>query len=438
MMKKRLFIVMSLILTVVLVAGCGSKNESDSSNGEKKGKKLTYMASQGWVTNAEMELAKQFEQETGIKIDFQIVPSDQYMNIIKARLNSGEGPDIFGGQSGVSELALNYNVEKNAVDLSDMEWVNRIDPLSLEQLTINDKVYGLTIWDTYNSFVIGYNKKIFADLQLEIPKTYEEFKNLSIKIKEAGIEPIYEPIADGWHHVMWFTEAGPQYDKLEPGLYEDLNQNKRKFVDSEVMVKALEQMKEMYDLGLFGENSFSDMGSETPAKLGSKQYAMSLTAQSAIIDIVNEFDEYTMDDFGFFVLPIADNQVYYINPGGPSKFIYSDSKHVEEAKAYFEFITREENLQYLLDNDKIVANLNFPGLKDKYSSEQKKLFEAYPERGVDMQNYITYFNPQWMDIAKDMVAMLSGVMEPKEVLENIDTRREEMAVIAKDPHWTNE
>ncbi len=54
------------------------------------------MATPEWVTDAEMELAQQFEEETGIKIDFQIVPGDQYYNVLMTKLNGGEGPDIFG------------------------------------------------------------------------------------------------------------------------------------------------------------------------------------------------------------------------------------------------------------------------------------------------------------------------------------------------------
>ena len=39
---------------------------------------ITVMASQDWVYDAEMELSgKKFEEETGIKIDYQIVPADQ-------------------------------------------------------------------------------------------------------------------------------------------------------------------------------------------------------------------------------------------------------------------------------------------------------------------------------------------------------------------------
>ncbi|WP_391574767.1 ABC transporter substrate-binding protein [Cohnella sp.] len=439
---------MLLIMTAVL-AGCGGNDKGEQGSaspsagasgtseqgGSKKNVTLTYMASQGWIKDSEMELAKKFEEQTGIKIDFQIVPSDQYFNVLKTKLNAGEGPDIFGGQSGYSEITMNYNVEKNAVDLSDQEWVKREDPLSVEQLTANGKVYALTIWDTYSSFVIAYNKKLFNELNLEVPKTYAEFKSASLKIQEAGVTPIYQPIADGWHHVLWFSEPGPNYEELEPNLYDDLNQNKKKFVDSKAMLDSLTQLKEMYDLNFFGDNTLSDTGSDTVAKLGSGEFAMSLVAQSAALEIAEEYEEFEIEDIGFFPIPLTDNQIYYINPGGPSKFIYSGSKYIEEAKQYFNFLTEQENLQYMLDNDATISNLNFPDLKNKYTVEQQKMFDSYPKRGTDIQNYVNYVNPQWMDIGKDMVAMLSGVIQPIDVLKSIDQRRAEMAKVAQDPNW---
>lgn len=445
-MKKTAWIATACMLIAVLLAGCGSNagttpnsstpgEASGSNSGGKKNVTLTYVASQGWIKDSEMQLAKKFEEETGIRIDFQIVPSDQYFNMLKTKLNAKEGPDIFGGQSGVSEIALNYNVEKNAVDLSDQEWVKREDPLSLEQLTLNGKVYGLTIWDTSGSFVIAYNKPLFERLGLQVPKTYEEFKQICLAIQAEGITPLYEPVADGWHHVMWFTEPGPQYNELSPNLYDDLNANKVKFADSEPLQKAMTQLKEMYDLNFFGDNTLSDSGADTPSKLGSGEYAMSLTAQSAVNDLVKLFPDQKPEDYGFFVIPLADNQYYYINPGGPSKFIYSGSKYIDEAKQYFDYLTRPENLQYMLDNDPTISNLNFPGLKDKYTEQQKELMAAYPKKGTDIQNYVNYVNPQWMDIGKDMVAMFSGAIEPADVLKNIDKRRADMAKVAKDPAW---
>ena len=49
---------------------------------------ITLMASQDWVKDAEMELGAKFEEETGIHVDYQIVPADQYQDLLLTRLNS--------------------------------------------------------------------------------------------------------------------------------------------------------------------------------------------------------------------------------------------------------------------------------------------------------------------------------------------------------------
>ena len=66
----------------------------------------------------------------------------------KTKLNSGEAPDLFGGQSGVTALAIDYNVEKNAVNLSDQPWAKLEDPMVAAQSTVIGKPFGLTYWDT--------------------------------------------------------------------------------------------------------------------------------------------------------------------------------------------------------------------------------------------------------------------------------------------------
>ena len=138
---------------------------------------LTYMASQDWITDAEQALGKKFEEQTGIHIDYQIIPSDQYFNVLQTKLNAGEATDIFGGQSGVTDLKLQYNVEKNAVDLSSEPWAKQEDPLVAAQATVNGKLYGLTYWDTLgNVWAVNYNKDIFKKYNLSEPKTYADMK----------------------------------------------------------------------------------------------------------------------------------------------------------------------------------------------------------------------------------------------------------------------
>ena len=61
---------------------------------------ITYMASQDWVQDAEMELGKKFTEQTGIKVDYQIIPSDQYTTLLMNKLSKGECTDLFGSQAG--------------------------------------------------------------------------------------------------------------------------------------------------------------------------------------------------------------------------------------------------------------------------------------------------------------------------------------------------
>lgn len=401
---------------------------------------LTYMASQNWVPEAEMALGAQFEKETGIHIDYQIIPADQYFNVLQTRLNTGEATDIFGGQSGVTDLIVNYNVEANAVDLSDQEWVKREDPLVLAQSTVNGKVYGLTLWDIVGTtWVINYNKTIFQDHALSVPTTYAEFKATCATLMAAGIMPIFEPVAAGWHHVLWFPELGPRYEEVTPGLAEMLNTNQAAFADNPTMLTVVQQLKELYDLGCFGDNALSDTYEMTTEALASGQYAMAVFNLTGPQAIAADHPDVSPDTFGFFVMPLADNQNLNINPAGPTKFIYSGSKHINEAKQYFDFLTRPENLQYLIDNNPSMRTLPFTGLNYNLLPSQQEFLDSFPanKRGTVYQTAVNYVNPQWMDIGRDLTATFVDELEPPEVLSNIDERRAQMADTAKDPAWNN-
>ena len=398
---------------------------------------LTFMASQGWIKDAELELANKFEEQTGIHVDYQIIPADQYFGVLKTKLNSGEATDIFAGQSGKTDLQVQYDVEKNAVDLSGEEWVSRQDPLSLDMVSLNGKVYGAEIWDTIasNYFVVVYNKDIFEQQGLAVPSTYAEFKDVCQKLLDAGINPIYEPISDGWHHVLWFPMVGPRFEEVDPGLAAQLNANETKFADVSIMQDAMTQLNELYTMGCFGDNSLSDAYSDTNAKLAAGDYAMSVTTLTAPVAIEADFPDVPATTFGFFPMPLADNTLAPAHPAGPSKFIYSGSPHVEQAKQYLAFLMQPENLQYLLDNTPDFADLNFSGLQAKWTPEQQAFIDTYPTKSIVYQDAVNYLNPQWMDIGKDMVGMFTASMTPEEVLASIDQRRTDMANTAKDPAW---
>jgi raffinose/stachyose/melibiose transport system substrate-binding protein len=453
--KNMLLKLLSLMIVLgVLITACGAPTAATTATeapmpdgteepamteepGFAPGTTLTYIASQNWVLDSELELAKKFESETGVHVDFQIIPSDQYFNVLETKLEAGgEGIDIFGGQSGKTDIQLQLNVEKNAVPVTDEEWVTRMNPLSVEQISLDGVTYGLTIWDTIGgSWVVVYNKTMFTDNGISVPTTYAEFAAACQTLQDAGINPIYEPFADGWHHVLWFLEMGPVYEAATPGLADALNANEATFAGNATMTTALTQLKEMYDNGYFGEDALSNEFANTEAVMAEGQYAMTVNRFGLPSQINAAYPDVAEENFGFFVIPLADNQIWNVNPAAPSKFIYSGSENIDAAKAYFEFLTRPENLQFTLDNEAQFAMLNFEGVNAELTADQQAFIDTYTEQGTVYQTAVNYVNPQWMDVGQILTAMFTGAVTPEDVLAETDQRRTDMAISAGDEAW---
>jgi raffinose/stachyose/melibiose transport system substrate-binding protein len=397
---------------------------------------LTYLASQDWIYDSEYALAEKFTEETGIKIDFQIVPADQYSSLLLTKLNAGECTDLFGNQSGKFDLVSQLNIEQNGVDLSNEEWASRFDKLSAAELSAGGKLYGVTIYDNTTDFYVIYNRKIFKQLGLEVPTTYAEFKDACQKILDSGVTPIYECVSEGWHHVMWFCEIGARYDEINPGLSDKLNANQATFAENACFADAMSQIAEMAKLGFWGEDYMSNTYVDLPMAMNGGTYAMTLGKPGTITEIIS-YDpaNASEEDFGLFVIPLVDNQIVNVHPCAASKFIYSGSKHIEEAKAYLAFLCRPENLQYFIDNEDRYENLPFSGLKATYSANTQELMDRYEKRGVVYQDQVKYLNPQWYEIGSDLSAIITGTMTVEEAVQNIDKRRAEQAIASGDPNW---
>jgi raffinose/stachyose/melibiose transport system substrate-binding protein len=396
---------------------------------------LTVLSSQDQIRDAEVKLAEKFTQKTGIKIDFQIIPSEQFDNLLSTRLNSGECTDLFMAQSGALNIGPRYNAVKNCVDLTGESWVKKFDPTILSAVTLNKKVYGLELWDVSNIWAFVYNKQIFNKLGITAPKTYADFKAACEKIKAAGITPIYEPISDGWHHVLMFPEMGARLNELHPGLVDQLNKNQIKLADVPEAQKLLEQILETYKY--FGKNSFADTYADTSRAMDSGQFAMTVRQQTFPVEFTKDMPDSKLkaDDFGVFVMPFLDNQIKNMNPQGPTHFIYSGSKHIKEAKAYFQFLATVGNAQFYLDNEPRFTWLPVTGVKPKESGLVKELNASVKKSGSVLQASASYIDPQWMQIGKDLQDMFLGQLTPKQVLQNVDKRRAEQALAQKDPAW---
>ncbi len=422
------------------VAATTAPSASASAAPSKSNVTLEVLASQDWIKSSEQVLAGRFEEQTGIHLDFQIIPSAQYFDVLKTKLNSGQGIDLFLGQAGKSDMKLQYDAANNAVDLTSESWVSRLDPVVADQSSLDGKLYGAEVWDVVaaNYWVMVYNKDLFAKYNIAVPKTFADFETAAETLKTNGITPIYEPVSDGWHHVLWFPEVGAQVEALEPGVIAKLNANQATFAGDATMEKALTQINDLYQKGYFGKDALSAKEADTSKAMASGTFGMTLSELSRGSQIAAAYPNLQATSFGYFPIPILDNQLQPTHPAGPTWMVSSKSQHVAEAKQWLDFMMQPDNLQWLINNTPDFETLPFTGVTPKWDASQSAFFTTYTQaKTLVLQDAVNYVNPQWMDLGKWMVNMFTGQKTAADMLKNIDTGRTTLAKAAGDPAWPN-
>lgn len=402
---------LSLALGTIGTVAMGEAAKSDVT--------LVVAASQDWIKDIDRELAKEFEEQTGIKIDFQVNPDDQYTNIVKSKLATGEGPDIFYCNSGVG--VQEYLPDKYFTVLSDEPWIANMEDWAIEAATYKGEVVGLDMW-SIDGWGIVYNSDIFDRLGLSVPTNFEEFTAVCDAIQAAGITPIYEPAKDTWHGCLWLLEIADYVNKKYPGLYEKLNTPEGKFVDIPEALTLTEQYKQLQENGYFGEEYMSQIFDKGAEALATEQFAMFLSYTAWANENADSFPDANMREWGMFPVPLAGNDSFSHSGGGVLTVINSDSKHIEEAKEYFRFLTQPDIAQRYYDGKPKLATASVKGVTVTPLKLLEDMIANSPGgMGPDFAASIPFYNADNVGLAYQ--ELLLGTKTPMETLEKVDADR---------------
>ncbi|MCK9859357.1 extracellular solute-binding protein [Paenibacillus sp. ATY16] len=146
-------------------------------------------------------------QDENPGLTFKLEGIDEVVNRdqkLKAEMTAGNPPDIFEVFGG-ADLNL-YVKAGRMLDLTPIiEELGIKDKFaSLDEFTVDGKVYGLP-FGGYSEGIF-YNKKIFSDLGLSVPTSWDQLLETADKIKAAGITPLGLAAKDGWvNGMLWNT-----------------------------------------------------------------------------------------------------------------------------------------------------------------------------------------------------------------------------------------
>lgn len=294
---------------------------------------------------------EEWEKKTGNILEIQAVDDNQFDQLLLTKMASGGMWDILMGETGTQ--GSKYNHEKNLVDLSDETWVQNLNEIGKEFASVGDKVYTLPLGGI-NSFGIVYNTEVFEQNNLEIPTTFEDFEKVCNTLKEAGITPLYISMKDGWTVNQVMNGEWPNILAANPGLLEKLNNNEIRWDEVPEVVDMFARMKSWVDNGWVN----SDMGTAS-YEMAHKAVASGTAAMMYMGDWADpEFaktEPAGAGKIGMFAAPSKDGNSYLAAAGPGGMMISNQTKNLDVAKDFLNYMASEEAINYMFENKKCTS-----------------------------------------------------------------------------------
>ncbi|HEX5996789.1 MAG TPA: ABC transporter substrate-binding protein [Jiangellales bacterium] len=233
-----------IVAAVSLLAACATGSET----GRKSGESLTLNGDRADFVDAYKAAGDELKKITGFGIEPRNVPStENYQQVIRSSLQSSSSTDIIKWWSGyrLQDLARTGGLTNLDAEWDKAEKNGWVNPDTKPSFSYDGHVYAMPMYKSY--WVIYYNKKIYADLKLSVPTTWDQFLGNAQRIKAAGITPFFATQEAGWTSFIWFGEI---LSKLDPDFYVKLMNGEAKYTD-EPARKALQIWADLYARGFF-------------------------------------------------------------------------------------------------------------------------------------------------------------------------------------------
>lgn len=257
-------------------------------------------------------------------------------NFIKTALATGEMADVFMYNAGSLFQAL--KPERNLVPLNDLE--NQSLVLDSFKQTVQDadgNVYGVPQLTAMGGGIF-YNRRLYEELALDIPMTWDAFMaNNAIVAEQTDAAPVAQTYRDTWTSQLFILSDYFNVQAENPDFAQDYTNNAAKYADTPAAVAGFQHLQDVYEAGYlnadFGAATFEE-GLRLVAEGDAAHYPMLTFAVTGLAanypDLINEV--------GFFAQPgpSADsNGLTVWMP--PAYYIPKSSENIDTAKDFLNF-----------------------------------------------------------------------------------------------------
>ncbi len=431
-MKMRNVIVSAILSAAMLlsVTACGSggtvaentsKDSNTNNNGNVKASgttKLTMWHIQTQENVAEIinaSMQRFAKDNPGFEMEAVPMQNDPYKTKLITAMSANELPDVFihwtgGPMVSYIDSGMVYDITEY---MNKDNYKHKFLDASIQQATYKDSIWAVPV-ENVSPALMFYNKKLFADNGLEVPKTLDEFEKVSDTFVQKGIIPIALANKTKWPGSIVY---GYVLDRLAgPNAFADANNGVTGF-DTADFQAAATKIQSWSQKGYFGKDFNGidyDAGQDRQLFYNGKA-AMYIMGGWFLFTAKGENPEF-VENVGVMQFPANPD-----SKGKASEYIgtmgdnfYSVSKNSKNPEMAFKAIT------YLLDDQAISERIpagKIPPLKNiTLTDDLSKVISDSASSATSMQLWLDqYLAPNDAELHKDQLQkLLAGSITPEE------------------------
>lgn len=349
-----------------------------------------------------------------IDVKIKCHKNEIYKKNITKFLND-ESIDILNWQGGER---LFDHVKKNKIDSLKTLWEqNDFDKrfgYLKETVFYKNTPYAVPI--SYYQWGFYYNKKLFENLNLQVPKTWEEFLKVCEVLKQNDITPIVLGAKNKWTAASWFDYINLRVNGIK--FHKNLLKGKVSY-KSEKVVKVFKIWKELLSKDYFTKNSKNWTWNQPLPYILRQKAGMMLIGNFVTTNIT----KFRKKEIGFFGFPIIDSSIGRYEESPVDIFMVNkSSKNIKEAKEFIKFISKKDIQESLNEGLSLIPAHKSAKVQDKnFLKEGKSLIST--AKGITQ--YFDLDTPYSFS-SKALVVLANFIDEP-----NIDKTTSQLEELRK-------
>lgn len=323
-----------LVVVSVIATGAAALTGCSGPSGGGDSKTVSFLS---WDNATIMKpVIDEFKKENpGYTVQFSYAPPvPQYIQKLQTLLGSGSAPDVFIITAENKTQIMNGGFAK---DLSKESWIDNIAPTARATYTKDGKVYGASTASWGGGFLV--NKDLLAKVgYTDAPKTWQDFLDLSKKLKDAGTTPFLEA-ADGISTTL-SALLGVENASRDGKMDQEIWSGKTTF--AQTWTPSLKTWNQLIQQGLETSSVAGLTGDQVTQQFEQGKVAMIATGSWALGSIQQAAPNLKLE---YLPVPNPDGARYWAGAVAPGFAINAKAKNPAAAEKFVQFLQSKKGVE---------------------------------------------------------------------------------------------